>query len=347
MSVKGIFTETLTNPWLKLKEMYVAPRRCIATFSSAWGNRSSCVPGYRLRALLHRKYVSVAPQVQRDDANSFRFLQNCKIFYYSSKAESIETDHSSNLIKIEERNDKVLVEAFNETWVPPNRPFVGHTDQPTYSDEVNKQDRIEREKKASSSHFTKLSRKEDDDSSDHEQNSKDVNSRLLGVPFQQLETDKFKVRRPNNAFPLKIDSNLTSKDEKQPDWLKLRRSIFGNEEDLKSSSSVRGDASPCKMYTLLSANEIVACIESLGGKDITLILDRDGRMGGPIGIILVTSNSIVQMNRICELLVHQLRRRKLHECNIVGASLGIEGKVHRDVKATKNRNHWLVVDCGN
>lgn len=303
-----------TSCTIKCKRMLTVHGLSVSIF------RSACASIFGLR---HRNHLNVASNLELHGYD--RFLKYCSISCYSTKSKNIENDHRINLIKVVRNDTTVTEEMFNEKWIPPKRPSVCQTFKPVYDSNVTENDRMELDSKPSN--LSSLSLVKDGISS--------VN--ILDKPLESNSPNELQA----------VTSNLALKERKKPDWLTLRRNIFGYEdEDLLKSPTTNGeDVVLCKMYTLLSADEIFTCVESFGGKDITLALDRDGRMGGPIGMILVTANNVVQMNRICDLLVYQLRRRKLHECNVVGATSGIEGKARTD-KVTKN-NNWLVVDCGN
>jgi ribosomal silencing factor RsfS len=79
----------------------------------------------------------------------------------------------------------------------------------------------------------------------------------------------------------------------------------------------------------------------MGGKDVVCVLDNleAPKMGGAKGIIIVTVDNHPHMRTMAEMLVRQLRNRKLEEVGVVGAKLGIEGNINDP------HENWMVVDC--
>jgi len=144
---------------------------------------------------------------------------------------------------------------------------------------------------------------------------------------------------------------LPSKDEDQGvDWLVSRRKRLEMQDDVlltpeegKLKKQRISDDIPVKMNTLLSKDEIIYCLEALGGRDIIFIYDdpRSRRLGGSMGLVVVTGDSRQQLRMIADSLVRQLRRRNLQENDVIGAQLGFEG-------STDDPNEgWFVVDCRN
>ena len=130
----------------------------------------------------------------------------------------------------------------------------------------------------------------------------------------------------------------------KPDWLRARRKLRGELMDPDTAKAYKQDRFdlPVVDYTLLSRKELVGFLESLGGDDIRVILDNpeQRKMGGHIGMILVTVANNSQIRLVAETLVRQLRQRKLAERGVVGAEFGAEGSDDPD-------ESWMVVDCHN
>jgi ribosomal silencing factor RsfS len=130
------------------------------------------------------------------------------------------------------------------------------------------------------------------------------------------------------------------------DWLQTRRQVLQENEaldmlppDQAKSQRNRMSDIPVKKHTLLSKDEIASCLQAMGGRDIKVIIDLERRMGGILGIILVTAVTRSQIRVLADALVRQMRRRQLEEVNVVGAQLGPEGNTQDD--------GWWAVDCRN
>ena len=178
----------------------------------------------------------------------------------------------------------------------------------------------------------------------------------LYAPQQEEDSDKMIQHIEEELERLEKEEAAPSEDtftETSVDWLKTRRKVLGSEEQgesgvglmsPKEAASRKQDMSdiPIKEHMLLSKDEIATCLETLGGTDISVILDnpKKRRMGGAIGLIIVTAYSNTQIRMLADTLVRQLRRRKLHEVGVVGAQLGPEGADDPD-------ENWYVVDCRN
>ena len=93
-------------------------------------------------------------------------------------------------------------------------------------------------------------------------------------------------------------------------------------------------------HTLLKKDEIATILTSLGGTDVKVIYDdpHNQRMGGAMGMIIVTASRPSQIRILADTLVLQMRRRKLQQVDVFGAMQGPEG--------TEDSN-WMVVDCRN
>lgn len=108
-----------------------------------------------------------------------------------------------------------------------------------------------------------------------------------------------------------------------------------------------GQALPILHHTLLTADEIMEYLVSLGGIDPNLVQDKvhnqhgDSRLGGVIrGMIFVSAHSCAHVRMMAQSLVDQLKLRKLQEVGVQGAYHGPEGSDDPD-------ETWLVIDCHN
>lgn len=135
------------------------------------------------------------------------------------------------------------------------------------------------------------------------------------------------------------------------DWLQTRRKKLGTEAIdmlLPQQAKAKKDAIaeiPVKQHTLLSKDEIASCLEAMGGRDITVILDdpHKRRMGGALGLILVSAATHTQLSNMADSLVRQMRRRDLHQLDVLGAKYGPEG----NNRNSQTDESWIVVDCRN
>lgn len=243
-----------------------------------------------------------------------------------------------------QQQDQQQHQQLSQDWIPPNRPLVGDIGNPYH---------------IKSNYFV----------------DEEEELRQLEIEIQKLEEEEREQALREKQLEeqqLKLFERMYQ--QEQPDWNKLRRSIFGTnttkttnsfntnnataanakKENGETESVDNHDIIPCKLYTLLSKDEIIQCLTFYGGQDIVLILDdfKNPRMGGAIGIIIVTANSIMQMRQLGDVLVRQLRKRMLQERGVVGAELGMEGdhKSSRnamDYDDSLNNQKWFVVDCFN
>lgn len=135
------------------------------------------------------------------------------------------------------------------------------------------------------------------------------------------------------------------------DWLQTRRKKLGAMEMLSPEQATHrkqtmaNDEIALKHHTLLSKNEIAALLQAMGGRDITVILDdpKKRRMGGALGLILVSAATHTQLSMMADALVRQMRRRDLHQLHVMGAQHGPEG----DSRSNSHDETWIVVDCRN
>jgi ribosomal silencing factor RsfS len=188
-------------------------------------------------------------------------------------------------------------------WIRPNRPLAGDQGQPA-------------------NNKNKSNNNDDDD------------DELLRIAEQLRQLEQAEARQEqNSAEPLGV-----------VDWLKTRRQKALREEQQPTTSNNDTTTDVAiKLHTLLSKDEIATCVQGLGGRDISIILDdpSNRRMGGAVGIIVVTARSATQLRVMATALVRHLRLRHLQDFNVLGAQLGPEGN-------SDNKDEgWLVVDCRN
>lgn len=203
-----------------------------------------------------------------------------------------------------------------QEWIPPDRPLVGDKGQshlyrrrePTEEEELSQ---LEEELK-------RLEEEED------------------------VEEGGEQKRRVN-------DSNKPKVEPQKMDWLQTRREKLGSAtvDGMTVSYKRPGQALPVLHHTLLTANEIMDYLASLGGMEPNLVEDQvhnqhgDSRMGGMIkGMIFVSANSCAHVRMLAKSLVEQLKLRKLQEVGVLGAHHGAEGSDDAD-------ETWLAIDCHN
>jgi ribosomal silencing factor RsfS len=149
---------------------------------------------------------------------------------------------------------------------------------------------------------------------------------------------------------LEMEEKTSRTSTNDVDWLQTRRKKMGPIDMLlPHEAKLKKDALaeiPIKHHTLLSKDEIATCLEAMGGRDITVILDdpRNRRMGGALGLILVSASTHTQLSMMADALVRQMRRRDLHQLDVLGAKYGPEGNQRSSSQAEET---WIVVDCRN
>jgi ribosomal silencing factor RsfS len=213
-------------------------------------------------------------------------------------------------------------------WIPPDRPLSGNSD--------NEAPRL-------FPHVLEKQRREGEDDEEWE-------LRVIAEELRHMEQQEKEAALANPRAT--TQSAVTHTNEEKVDWLKTRRSALGQEDgtsgiDMMTPNeavSRKQDMSdiPVKMHTLLSKDEIATCLDALGGRNITVVLDNPKlrRMGGPNGMVFVTVSTNTQMRTLADALVRQMRRRKLQNVGVLGAELGPEGNTDSD-------ETWMVVDCMN
>ncbi|CAB9503694.1 Pfam:DUF143 [Seminavis robusta] len=213
-------------------------------------------------------------------------------------------------------------------WIPPSRPLVGdkgysHLYQKDEEEEETEEEelaRLERELKAL----------EEGDLVDMDQEIDDNN-----------EEDNIMIS---------TEEAIATPQRTNVDWLQTRRQRLGDEppgQFLTPSYTPPGQDLPVLHHTLLTADEIMTYLSSLGGIKPNLVADKarneqgDTRLGGSFrGIIFASGNSPSHVRMMSNSLVEQLKRRKLQEVGVMGARHGAEGSDDPD-------ETWFCIDCHN
>lgn len=169
--------------------------------------------------------------------------------------------------------------------------------------------------------------------------------------LKQLERELLELEESNNNEGAQIiiqQQQEPPPPDPQPDWLQTRRSVLSKTSTVIDATVVADpltkldldESIPVKTHTLLSAKELSLIIQVLGGENVKLVMDAQGRRGGrPHGIIVVTAEHFTLRRSIADGVIYQMRRRMLHEVGVVGAEQGVDGNVDDPHEA------WIVVDC--
>jgi ribosomal silencing factor RsfS len=234
---------------------------------------------------------------------------------------STTNDDTSPVDQIEKSPSKTI----DDEWIPPNRPLVGDIGQAKLYSHIEEAEEMHRLAK------------------EIESLEENESAPIDGV----VDGDLLHIQ--NEVVEPEVMPSLTS-----VDWLKTRRTMLTAQKMMKpDDASLMKKALvdveiPVIEHTLFTQQELVRCLEAVGGQDVEVVMDAaaksDGRPRfghGVLGIILVTGTNYIQMQHIADHLVRQLRRRKLEEVNVLGAESGPDGNLN-----DPNEN-WYVVDCGN
>eukprot|EP00977_Amphora_coffeiformis_P013557 scaffold3586_cov164-Amphora_coffeaeformis.AAC.8 len=248
-------------------------------------------------------------------------------------------------------------------WIPPNRPLIG--DQSPYHhhniDEKNEEEELRQLQK-------EIDKLEQGETNEDESLRSDAQSTLAAAAEDvvdeeeelrrlQQEIDQLAVDEEEELKRLKKEIEKIDQEEKKKkempiidedasvDWLQTRRRMMGEQAGLAANmpGAARHETLfevEVKHHTLFRKDEIATIMTSLGGTDIKVIFDnpKERRMGGAMGMILVTVSRPSQIRILADTLVRQMRHRKLEEVDVFGAKQGPEGD---------ETSLWMVVDCHN
>ena len=261
--------------------------------------------------------------------------------------------------------------ATHQDWIPPNRPLIGDQlpqqqqqlyYQPPAVDNSNPSttlaasavddnddeeelrrlqqeiDKLEQAEPTATTTKTDTIEEEDDEEEEEEEEL-----RLLQQEIDELEKEEEKEQSQPQLQQSFLDEDTSI------DWLKTRRRVMGGDAESNNllTASLPGKARHQDLFevdvihhTLLNKTEIAAIVQALGGEDIKVIYDdpHHRRMGGALGMIIVTAERPSQMRALADTLVRQMRRRKLQHVDVIGAQQGPEGTPE---------SNWMVVDCRN
>lgn len=207
-------------------------------------------------------------------------------------------------------------------WIPPNRPLIGDQQQ---------------------SYFNKPSSSSSSSPMEDEEENDELRQLQLEIDRLEEEEKAKKSKKKKKAATTDLVPAAVPDGDGSIDWLQTRRRVMGEGMNATIPSASRHEALfevEVKHHTLLRKDEIALVMDALGGEDIQVIYDNplERRMGGAMGMILVTAPRSSQMRVMADTLVRQLRHRKLQEVNVLGAMQGPEGE---------EDSNWMVVDCRN
>lgn len=124
-------------------------------------------------------------------------------------------------------------------------------------------------------------------------------------------------------------------------WRSARRKklkALGMSTPSESKTAVRLDGAIDPVaFTLLSEAEITACLNHMGGQDVVFVEPKRGNLGVQ-GLIVATGTSPSHLKIMADVLVRNMRQRKLQKRGVRGAKTGPDGD---------KGDHWITVDCGN
>ena len=235
------------------------------------------------------------------------------------------------------KNKKGNVNPRLSEWIPPNRPLVGDKGYShlyeNEDDDTSNRELTEEEELAGIEREVKLLEDEEGLTEDEQLERIEQELSVMETEERQKAPTKKKKKKKEPVKPQPVD------------WLQTRRQQLG--DDLTPSFEQPGQALPVLHHTLLTAQEIMDFLASLGGMYPNLVEDTvknahgDTRMGGAFkGIIFVSGNSSAHLRMLATSLVEQLKRRKLNEVGVMGARHGAEGSDDAD-------EGWFCIDCHN
>jgi ribosomal silencing factor RsfS len=177
--------------------------------------------------------------------------------------------------------------------------------------------------------------------------------------------DKFQKHFEVRDF---IDETSTSDQKSEvPDWLSTRRAKLSRTSAIDmmtpddARKKQRDSEIPVIKHTLLSSQEIISCLVNGGAQDVKLITPEKEMRSYLAwkGLIIATGTSYSHIRILTDTIVHNLRKRGLAECGVIGAKYGSEGgeDLTTSRHARRRRNiigrgkstddGWISVDCRN
>lgn len=219
----------------------------------------------------------------------------------------------------------------NDEWIPPSRPLMGdqgHSKLYLQNRQANELHQFDMELEQEEA-LMQIGDEEDEEEA------------LLRLEvLLQKEQEQETRNQELYAQQLKMynNNNTPSSDESGGDWLQTRRAVLGQEGERKDVIEVRHHA-------FLTQEEISTLLQSLGGKEVTTVLDDPeyARMGGAKGMVFCTGDNSFHISTLVRTLVEHLQARHLQD-------LGVSGAVGDDAGAEGSGNYqdpWRVVDCSN
>lgn len=184
---------------------------------------------------------------------------------------------------------------------------------------------------------------------------------------QQHPQDRIQIDPSTLTSASDPSTNIKVTKSDIPDWLKTRRMKLENKlKPIHMTTPDRGQTLmktqseiPKISHTLLSSEEIITCLENLGGYDVRLIIPEETlkQYLGWDGMIVATATSYSHLRVMADAIVTALRERKLHERGVIGAQLGAEGGEDTNISRRKRNklgrgggkmdDGWMAVDCRN
>lgn len=282
-----------------------------------------------------------------DDFQKFSDLDSEQFF-----DKEITDELSDGFVDIDDIDIKELQKRFKSGEFAPTDDYDGETDIDALMKELDGMELNDDEFKAMIAN------------QDSQNNDEEGGRKISDEEYNDF-VDKFQAHFETEDFVQK------SKDQDQatiPDWLSTRRAKLKGDAQtsglLKPSEYRKSQREtseiPIIKHTLLSSDEIIQCLFSLGGQDVKLVTpDEDLRSYlGWKGLIIATGTSDSHIRVMAEAIVDNLRRRKLAERGVIGAKFGSEGgedptmssrarRKRRIGRGKKTDDGWMVVDCRN
>lgn len=181
----------------------------------------------------------------------------------------------------------------------------------------------------------------------------------------RLDYDKFQKHFEKQDF-LEESSSTEQQNNAIPDWLSTRRAKLSRTSAIDmvtpddAKRKQRETDIPVIRHTLLSSDEIITCLLNGGAQNVKLIKPEKEYKAylGWEGLIIATASSYSHIRLLTDSLVHNLKKRDLAECGVIGAMYGSEGgedptvskyaRRKRDIgRGKKTDDGWMSVDCRN